>query len=75
METFADYILNEKNPGSKMEITYYLAKKKNIFFEKISNIQNRNNETISKYSKLRSRQQFINNSIITSKLQKNGSSK
>ena len=21
METFADYILNEKNPGSKMEIT------------------------------------------------------
>ena len=34
METFADYILNEKNPGSKMEITYYLAKKENIFFEK-----------------------------------------
>jgi len=34
METFADYILNEKNSGSKMEITYYLAKKENIFFEK-----------------------------------------
>lgn len=33
METFADYILNEKNPGSKMEITYYLAKKKTYFLK------------------------------------------
>lgn len=32
METFADYILNEKNPGSKMEITYYLAKKRKLIF-------------------------------------------
>ncbi len=34
MDTFADYILNEKNLGSKMEIVYYLAKKENVFFEK-----------------------------------------
>ena len=34
METFADYILNEKNTGSKMEIAYYLSKKENIFFDK-----------------------------------------
>lgn len=34
METFADYILNEKNLGSKMEIVYYLSKKEGIFFEK-----------------------------------------
>ncbi len=34
METFADYILNEKNLGSKMEIVYYLAKKEGVFFEK-----------------------------------------
>ena len=34
METFADYILNEKNLGSKMEIVYYLSKKEGIFFDK-----------------------------------------
>lgn len=34
MDTFAEYILNEKNLGSKMEIVYYLAKKENIFFDK-----------------------------------------
>ena len=34
METFADYILNEKNLGSKMEIVYYLSKKEGVFFEK-----------------------------------------
>ena len=28
MDTFADYILNEKNLSSKIEITYYLKKKK-----------------------------------------------
>jgi hypothetical protein len=33
MENFADYILNEKDLASKMEIVYYLAKKENIFFE------------------------------------------
>ena len=34
METFADYILDEKDLASKMEITYYLAKKTKIFFDK-----------------------------------------
>lgn len=34
IETFADYILNEKNSGSKMEIAYYLSKKERIFFDK-----------------------------------------
>lgn len=34
METFADYILEEEDLASKMEITYYLAKKKKIFFDK-----------------------------------------
>ena len=28
METFAEYILDEKNLGSKMEIVYYLSKKR-----------------------------------------------
>ena len=31
MDTFAEYILNEKNLGSKMEIVYYLAKKEKTF--------------------------------------------
>ena len=34
MNTFADYILEEKDLACKMEITYYLAKKTKIFFDK-----------------------------------------
>lgn len=34
METFADYILNEEDLASKMEIGYYLSKKSRIFYDK-----------------------------------------
>ena len=34
MDTFADYILGEEDLASKIEITYYLAKKRRIFFDK-----------------------------------------
>ena len=34
MENFAEYILNEEELASKMEIVYYLSKKTNIFFDK-----------------------------------------
>ena len=34
MDTFANYILDEQDIASKMEITYYLAKKARIFFDK-----------------------------------------
>lgn len=34
METFADYILNEEDLASKMEIGYYLSKKARIFYDK-----------------------------------------
>lgn len=34
MNTFADYILEEEELDSKMEITYYLSKKSKIFFDK-----------------------------------------
>lgn len=34
MNTFADYILEEENLDSKMEIAYYLSKKVKIFFNK-----------------------------------------
>lgn len=33
METFADYILNEKDYAKKMQIVYFLKKKTNIFFD------------------------------------------
>lgn len=33
METFADYVLSEKDWIRKMEIVYYLQKKTNIFFD------------------------------------------
>lgn len=34
MESFADYIMKEQELAAKMEITYYLAKKTKIFFDK-----------------------------------------
>lgn len=34
MDTFANYILEEKDLSAKIEITYYLAKKEKIFFDK-----------------------------------------
>ena len=33
METFADYIISEKNWGRKLEILYYLQKKTGIFYD------------------------------------------
>ncbi len=33
METFADYILGERNYMKKLEIVYYLQKRENIFFD------------------------------------------
>ena len=33
METFADYILGEKDYGKKLEIAYYLQKREGIFFD------------------------------------------
>ncbi len=33
METFADYILNEKDYIKKLEIVYYMQKRTNIFFD------------------------------------------
>ena len=33
METFADYILGEKDYAKKLEIAYYLQKRTGIFFD------------------------------------------
>ena len=41
MDTFADYILNEKDFIKKMEIVYYLQKRTNIFFDNSVILKNR----------------------------------
>lgn len=52
MDTFANYILDEKNLASKMEILYYLSKKENIFFDKSVIFKTELARLFLKYSKL-----------------------
>lgn len=52
MNTFADYILNEKNLASKMEIVYYLSKKEKIFFDKSVVFKTELARLFLKYNKL-----------------------
>lgn len=52
MDTFADYILKEKNLASKMEIVYYLSKKEKIFFDKSVIVKTELARLFLKYNKL-----------------------
>lgn len=52
MDTFAEYILNEKNLAAKMEIVYYLAKKEKIFFDKTIIVKTELARLFLKYNKL-----------------------
>lgn len=52
MDTFAEYILNEKNLTAKMEIVYYLAKKEKIFFDKTVIVKTELARLFLKYNKL-----------------------
>ena len=52
METFSDYILGEENFGAKLEITYYLAKKENIYFNKAVIFKTELARLFMKYNKL-----------------------
>lgn len=52
MDTFAEYILNEKNLASKMEIVYYLSKKEKIFFDKSIIVKTELARLFLKYNKL-----------------------
>ncbi len=52
MDTFADYILEEKDLASKMEILYYLAKKNKIFFDKSVVFKTEITRMFLKYSKI-----------------------
>lgn len=52
MNTFANYILGEKNLASKIEIAYYLSKKEKIFFDKSVIFKTELARLFLKYNKL-----------------------
>ena len=52
MDTFADYILNEKDLAAKIEIVYYLAKKEKIYFNKSVIVKTELARLFLKYNKL-----------------------
>lgn len=52
MDTFAEYILNEKELSAKMEIVYYLSKKQKIYFDKAVIIKTELARLFLKYNKL-----------------------
>ena len=64
METFADYILEEKNLDAKMEIAYYLAKKKGVFFAKSVILKTELTRLFLNYAKLG----FDDNLVLTASL-------
>ena len=64
MDTFADYILEEEDLASKMEIVYYLSKKTKIFFDKSVIFKTELLRMFLNYSKV----QVDNNLILTASL-------
>ena len=52
MDSFAEYILNEEDLASKMEIVYYLSKKRKIFFNKSVILKTEIARMFLKYSKI-----------------------
>ena len=64
MNSFAEYILNEPDLASKMEIVYYLSKKTNIFFDKTVIFKTEILRLFLNYSKI----EVDNNLILTASL-------
>lgn len=52
MNSFAEYILEEKELGAKMEIAYYLAKKSKIYFDKTTIFKTELARLFLNYSKI-----------------------
>lgn len=52
METFAEYLLKEKDLGAKLEIVYYLSKKEQIYFNKSVVFKTELARLFLKYNKL-----------------------
>ena len=59
-----NYILNEKNLASKMEIVYYLSKKENIYFDKSVIFKTELARIFLKYNKL----ELDENLVLTASL-------
>ena len=59
MNTFADYILEEEELDAKMEITYYLSKKTNIFFDKSIVFKTEIARLFLNYSKIQVDKNFV----------------
>lgn len=61
MKDFAEYILNEQDLASKMEIAYYLSKKSKIFFDKSVVLKTEIARLFLNYSKI----EVDNNLVLT----------
>ena len=59
MNTFADYILEEEELDSKMEITYYLSKKTKVFFDKSVVFKTEIARLFLNYSKIQVDKNFV----------------
>lgn len=59
MNTFADYILEEEELDSKMEIAYYLSKKAKVFFDKSVVFKTEIARLFLNYSKIEVDQNFV----------------
>ena len=59
MDTFADYILNEEDLVAKMEIMYYLSKKRKIFFDKSVVFKTEIARLFLNYSKIKVDSNFV----------------
>lgn len=59
MNTFADYILEEEELGSKMEIAYYLSKKEKVFFDKSIVFKTEITRLFLNYSKIEVDKNFV----------------
>lgn len=59
MNTFADYILEEKELDSKMEIAYYLSKKAKVFFDKSIVFKTELTRLFLNYSKIEVDKNFV----------------
>lgn len=64
MQTFAEYLLSEKDLASKMEIVYYLSKKNKVFFDKSVIFKTEILRMFLNYAKL----EVDNNTILTASL-------
>lgn len=64
MDTFADYILNEKNLSQKMEIVYYLSKRQKVYFDKTVVLKTELARLFMKYNNL----DMDENQVLTASL-------